>query len=184
MIAAVARPPLAETVRGHWTRRERLLLASWASPSHYCPPSPSPTKACIAGGAHYLDITGEPEFMERMEAKFSAAAKEKVRRRACVCRNCRLHTIAFAQHKLSPPPSTQRTYPYACIHAWRPQNLVVVSACGFDSIPADMGNLFTLAQFPAAAVPVSVDSFLALDSGGSTSIAGRWAYEKYFWVDS
>lgn len=79
-------------------------------------------KACIAGGAHYLDITGEPEFMERMEARYSAAAKEK--------------------------------------------NLVIVSACGFDSIPADLGNLFTVAQFPPASVPVTVDSFLALDSGG------------------
>jgi hypothetical protein len=36
-------------------------------------------RACIAGGAHYLDITGEPEFMERVELKYGKAAADKAR---------------------------------------------------------------------------------------------------------
>lgn len=32
--------------------------------------------ACIQGGAHYVDITGEPEFMERMELEHGTAAAQ------------------------------------------------------------------------------------------------------------
>lgn len=34
-------------------------------------------KACLEGGCHYLDITGEPEFMERAELKFHEEARSK-----------------------------------------------------------------------------------------------------------
>eukprot|EP00048_Salpingoeca_helianthica_P023178 m.22799 g.22799 ORF g.22799 m.22799 type:complete len:424 (-) comp8371_c0_seq1:647-1918(-) len=79
-------------------------------------------RACLVGGAHYLDITGEPEFIERMELKFAKSAEEK--------------------------------------------GLVIVSACGFDSIPADLGVLFTARSFPAPSFPTSIESYLTLDSGG------------------
>ena len=41
----------------------------------------------------------------------------------------------------------------------------VVSAAGFDSIPADLGVLYTMQQFQAPAVPSSVTSFLAFEIG-------------------
>jgi short subunit dehydrogenase-like uncharacterized protein len=54
--------------------------------------------ACISGKASYVDITGEPEFMEKVELKHHEAAKAA--------------------------------------------GVLIVSACGFDSIPADMGVIF------------------------------------------
>ena len=41
----------------------------------------------------------------------------------------------------------------------------VVSAAGFDSIPADLGVLYTMQQFQAPAVPSSVTSFLSFQIG-------------------
>lgn len=32
-------------------------------------------RACVAAGTDYLDVSGEPEFIERMELKYSAAAR-------------------------------------------------------------------------------------------------------------
>ena len=45
----------------------------------------------------------------------------------------------------------------------------VASACGFDSVPADMGTLFTARQL---AVPSTVESFLSIhaDRGLSGSL--------------
>jgi short subunit dehydrogenase-like uncharacterized protein len=36
-------------------------------------------KACVEAGTDYLDITGEPEFIERVELKYHDAAAAKVR---------------------------------------------------------------------------------------------------------
>ena len=36
-------------------------------------------KACVEAGTHYLDITGEPEFIERMQLKYHDDAAKKVR---------------------------------------------------------------------------------------------------------
>ena len=41
----------------------------------------------------------------------------------------------------------------------------VVSAAGFDSVPADLGVLYTMHQFPAPAIPSSVTSFLSFQIG-------------------
>ena len=73
-------------------------------------------KSCIENNAHYLDISGEPEFIERMMEKYSDAASEK--------------------------------------------GVIVVSACGFDSIPSDIGTVYNESQFPKDVVPVSVEAFL------------------------
>jgi short subunit dehydrogenase-like uncharacterized protein len=36
-------------------------------------------QACIDAGTHYVDISGEPEFIERMELTYHQQAKDKVR---------------------------------------------------------------------------------------------------------
>jgi short subunit dehydrogenase-like uncharacterized protein len=33
--------------------------------------------ACVEAGCHYVDVSGEPEFIERMEAEFHRAAEAK-----------------------------------------------------------------------------------------------------------
>eukprot|EP00850_Spirogloea_muscicola_P002977 SM000011S19155 [mRNA] locus=s11:1122897:1125438:- [translate_table: standard] len=41
-------------------------------------------------------------------------------------------------------------------------NSLIITACGFDSIPADLGVIFTARQFPPSSIPHSVDSFLTI----------------------
>lgn len=60
-------------------------------------------KACIEAGTHYVDVCGEPEFMEQMHLKYNQQAKDK--------------------------------------------GVYVISACGFDSIAADMGAVHFEKQF-------------------------------------
>ncbi|XP_061358110.1 probable mitochondrial saccharopine dehydrogenase-like oxidoreductase At5g39410 [Gastrolobium bilobum] len=76
--------------------------------------------ACVETGCDYLDITGEPEFMNRVERKY--------------------HEIALKNGSL------------------------VVSACGFDSVPAEMGVLFNSRQWVDRAVPNRVEAYLSLES--------------------
>ncbi|KAK9272470.1 hypothetical protein L1049_002843 [Liquidambar formosana] len=76
--------------------------------------------ACVESGCDYLDICGEPEFMERMEAVYGEKAAEK-----------------------------------GCL---------VVSACGFDSVPAELGLMFNSRQWVAPAVPNRVEAYLSLES--------------------
>jgi short subunit dehydrogenase-like uncharacterized protein len=59
-------------------------------------------EACVAEGTHYVDITGEPEFVTNIERRFGEEAKAK--------------------------------------------KLKIVSCCGFDSIPHDLGVLYTVEQ--------------------------------------
>ncbi|KAG9465561.1 hypothetical protein GDO78_018090 [Eleutherodactylus coqui] len=56
-------------------------------------------KACIENGAHFLDISGEPKFLESMYLKYDRQAADN--------------------------------------------GVYIVGSCGFDSIPADLGVLFT-----------------------------------------
>ncbi|KAH7352557.1 hypothetical protein KP509_19G051700 [Ceratopteris richardii] len=76
--------------------------------------------ACVEAGTDYLDITGEPEFMERMELRYHEAAREK-----------------------------------GCL---------IVSACGYDSIPAEIGLIHHLKHWIAPCLPNSVDCFLQIIS--------------------
>eukprot|EP00899_Mesostigma_viride_P012666 jgi/Mesvir1/213/Mv13557-RA.1 len=78
-------------------------------------------EACIASETNYVDICGEPGFMESMELRYGQQA--------------------------------------AC------KNIVVVSSCGFDSIPADLGVLF-LRQSMSAPCAVA-ESFLTLKTTGA-----------------
>ncbi|KAG8367002.1 hypothetical protein BUALT_Bualt16G0027100 [Buddleja alternifolia] len=77
--------------------------------------------AYVDSGCDYLDICGEPEFMERMEALYHERAVEK--------------------------------------------GSLVISACGFDSIPAEMGMIFHSRQWAGSADPNRVEAYLSLASG-------------------
>ncbi|XP_059612217.1 saccharopine dehydrogenase-like oxidoreductase isoform X2 [Phlebotomus argentipes] len=77
-------------------------------------------KACIAAGTHHVDVSGEPQYMERMQLEYDEAAREA--------------------------------------------GVYVVSACGFDSIPADLGTLFHERHFEG--VVNSVETYLVAKSTG------------------
>ncbi|NBE84707.1 saccharopine dehydrogenase family protein [Micromonospora rubida] len=102
--------------------------------------------ACAAAGTDYLDITGEPEFVDTMYVRHHAEAVRTGAR--------------------------------------------LVHACGFDSVPHDLGVWFTVKQLPAD-VPITVDGFVraggrfsagtyhsALTAFSRTAEAGRAARER------
>ncbi|KAI3452256.1 hypothetical protein Pfo_008921 [Paulownia fortunei] len=76
--------------------------------------------ACVDSGCDYLDICGEPEFMERVESLYHEKAVEK--------------------------------------------GSLVISACGFDSVPAEIGLLFHSRQWAGPSVPNRVEAYLSLES--------------------
>lgn len=85
--------------------------------------------ACADSGADYLDLTGEPEFVDLMYVRHDARARETGAR--------------------------------------------LVHACGFDSVPHDLGVYFTVRQLPEG-VPLTVDGFVRADaafSGGTFASA-------------
>jgi short subunit dehydrogenase-like uncharacterized protein len=85
--------------------------------------------ACAAAGTDYVDLTGEPEFVDRMYVEHHARAVETGAR--------------------------------------------IVHACGFDSIPHDLGVLFTVNQLPEG-VPLRVRGLVrsnAALSGGTFASA-------------
>jgi short subunit dehydrogenase-like uncharacterized protein len=85
--------------------------------------------ACAAAGTDYVDLTGEPEFVDRMYVDHHAEA---------VVSGARL-----------------------------------VHACGFDSIPHDLGVLFTVQQLPEG-VPLTLRGMVrsnAMLSGGTLASA-------------
>jgi short subunit dehydrogenase-like uncharacterized protein len=60
-------------------------------------------KECVKTATHHIDVSGEPEFLERMQLKYNQAAKDA--------------------------------------------NIFIVGSCEFDSLPADMGVVFTKKMF-------------------------------------
>ncbi|XP_053374163.1 saccharopine dehydrogenase-like oxidoreductase [Mercenaria mercenaria] len=76
-------------------------------------------KACIENGAHHLDISGEPQYLERMQLLYSGKARE--------------------------------------------EDIYVVGACGFDSVPSDMGVAFLTEKFDGDLN--SVEFFVTLHPG-------------------
>jgi short subunit dehydrogenase-like uncharacterized protein len=78
--------------------------------------------ACAAAGTDYVDLTGEPEFVDRMWLGYHAEAERTGAR--------------------------------------------LVHSCGFDSIPYDLGVLYTVGQLPEG-VPLSVDGYVRV--GGTFS---------------
>ena len=71
--------------------------------------------ACAATGTDYVDLTGEPEFVDRMWLGYHAQAERSGAR--------------------------------------------LVHSCGFDSIPYDLGVLYTVSQLPEG-VPLSVQGYV------------------------
>eukprot|EP00658_Telonema_sp_P-2_P061478 TRINITY_DN50182_c0_g1_i1.p1 TRINITY_DN50182_c0_g1~~TRINITY_DN50182_c0_g1_i1.p1 ORF type:complete len:468 (+),score=81.50 TRINITY_DN50182_c0_g1_i1:162-1565(+) len=79
-------------------------------------------KACVEAGTDYVDLCGEPEFMDRMLLEW--------------------HDAAVAA------------------------GVYIVHACAFDSVPADLGLLYTAEQFMAnGGLCSAAESFLLLHSG-------------------
>ncbi|MEW2633667.1 saccharopine dehydrogenase NADP-binding domain-containing protein [Streptomyces sp. NPDC048389] len=85
--------------------------------------------ACAEAGTDYVDLTGEPEFVDLMYVRHDARARETGAR--------------------------------------------LVHACGFDSVPHDLGVYFTVGRLPEG-VPLTVDGFVrsnAMFSGGTMASA-------------
>ncbi|QKW10211.1 saccharopine dehydrogenase NADP-binding domain-containing protein [Streptomyces sp. NA04227] len=85
--------------------------------------------ACADAGTDYVDLTGEPEFVDLMYLKNDARARETGAR--------------------------------------------LVHACGFDSVPHDLGAYFTVQQLPED-VPLRVDGYVQTNaqfSGGTFASA-------------
>ncbi|MEU5522003.1 saccharopine dehydrogenase NADP-binding domain-containing protein [Streptomyces sp. NPDC047860] len=85
--------------------------------------------ACADTGTDYVDLTGEPEFVDLVYVRHDARARETGAR--------------------------------------------LVHACGFDSVPHDLGAYFTVRQLPEG-VPLTVDGFVTADaafSGGTFASA-------------
>uniref|UniRef100_A0A672YD72 Saccharopine dehydrogenase-like oxidoreductase n=1 Tax=Sphaeramia orbicularis TaxID=375764 RepID=A0A672YD72_9TELE len=97
-------------------------------------------KACVENGAHYIDICGEPQFLERMQLEY--------------------HTKALDR------------------------GVYVIGSCGFDSIPADLGILYTNRQFRGTLT--AVESFLNISSGpkGASGHDATWQSAVYGFADS
>ncbi|KAM7395788.1 hypothetical protein PAMA_007191 [Pampus argenteus] len=96
-------------------------------------------KACIENGAHYIDICGEPQFLERMQLEYHDKASDR--------------------------------------------GVYVIGSCGFDSIPADLGVLYTRRQFKGTLT--AVESFLTISSGpeGSSGHDATWQSAVYGFAD-
>jgi len=78
--------------------------------------------ACAAAGTDYVDLTGEPEFVDLMWLRYHEQAERTGAR--------------------------------------------LVHSCGFDSIPYDLGALFTVGQLPEGA-PIKLEGFVR--AGGTLS---------------
>ena len=91
-------------------------------------------KACVEAGTHYVDLTGEPEFVDAMVHYYDeVAAKKKIK---------------------------------------------IVNSCGFDSIPHDLGALFTVNAINdligseyAEREAITVEGFVR---AGGTFSGGTW----------
>ncbi|RZC41634.1 saccharopine dehydrogenase-like [Asbolus verrucosus] len=72
-------------------------------------------KACVEEGTHHVDVSGEPQYMEKMQLKYHKLAQEK--------------------------------------------GIYIISACGVDSIPTDLGLVFLQQKFTGTVN--SVNSYLS-----------------------
>lgn len=89
-------------------------------------------KACIANKTHHVDVSGEPQYMERMQLEYNKKAQEA--------------------------------------------GVYIISACGFDSIPCDLGILYTQEKFQGEVN--TIESYL---KGWNTSNASGAAIHYGTW---
>ena len=97
----------------------RVVITTVGPYIHYGDPL---VAACAEAGTDYVDLTGEPEFVDRCYVRHHARAQETGAR--------------------------------------------IVHACGFDSIPHDLGVLYTVKHLPGG-VPLKVEGFVR--GGGKPS---------------
>jgi short subunit dehydrogenase-like uncharacterized protein len=97
----------------------RVVISTVGPYIHYGEPL---VAACAAAGTDYLDLTGEPEFVDLMWLRYHEQAQSSGAR--------------------------------------------LVHSCGFDSIPYDLGALFTVEQLPED-VPIKLEGFVS--AGGRPS---------------
>jgi short subunit dehydrogenase-like uncharacterized protein len=100
----------------------KVVITTVGPYSHYGEPL---VAACAAAGTDYVDLTGEPEFVDRMWLRYHAEAQSNGAR--------------------------------------------LVHSCGFDSVPYDLGVLYTVGQMPDG-VPLRVQGYVRANaqiSGGT-----------------
>ncbi|NWU99248.1 SCPDL oxidoreductase, partial [Upupa epops] len=117
--------------------RQTRLVLSCAGPYRFL--GEPVVKACVENGANYMDISGEPQFLEGMYLKYNEKAAEK--------------------------------------------GVYVIGSCGFDSIMADMGVVYTRDNFKGTLT--AVESFLKVKSGpeGLCVHDGTWNSAVYGLAD-
>ena len=93
-------------------------------------------EACIATRTDYVDLCGEPEFIDRCLLKHADAAKAA--------------------------------------------GVLIVHACAFDSVPADIGTLYTALQFPPPALCATADMYHTFAESGEVS--GAYAHATTFYA--
>ncbi|MFF9407659.1 saccharopine dehydrogenase family protein [Streptomyces anandii] len=124
---AVLRADVADPASLGALARQTRVLATTVGP--YVTYGEELVAACADNGTDYLDLTGEPEFVDLVYVRHDARARETGAR--------------------------------------------LLHACGFDSVPHDLGAYFTVRQLPEG-VPLSVDGFVRVDaafSGGTFASA-------------
>lgn len=91
-------------------------------------------QACVEEGTHYVDLTGEPEFVEGIEYRYQDQAEKN--------------------------------------------HVKIVNSCGFDSIPHDLGALYTVRELnkligedKTAQTPMKVEGFI---QAHGTFSGGTW----------
>ncbi|MDF3302728.1 saccharopine dehydrogenase family protein [Streptomyces tropicalis] len=123
----VLRADVGDPASVHELARQARVVATTVGPYvHY---GEELVAACAEHGTDYLDLTGEPEFVDLVYVRHDARARESGAR--------------------------------------------LVHACGFDSVPHDLGAYFTMQQLPEG-VPLTVDGFVRVDaafSGGTFASA-------------
>jgi len=112
-------------------QRTRVVLTTVGPYIRYGEPL---VKACAEAGTHYVDLTGEPPFVDLVRERY--------------------HAVALGNRAK------------------------IVNACGFDSIPHDLGAYFTvqalrkrLSESEQASTPISIE---AVVRAGGTISGGTW----------
>lgn len=111
-------------------RQTRVVITTVGPYLNYGEPL---VKACIDAGTHYVDLTGEPEFVESLMHGYDDQARK--------------------------------------------MQTKIVNCCGFDSIPHDLGALFTINALnkmlgaDAGKVPVTLEGYV---TASGTFSGGTW----------
>lgn len=124
---AVLRADVADPASLRALARHARVVATTVGP--YVTHGEELVAACADSGTDYLDLTGEPEFVDLVYVRHDTRARETGSR--------------------------------------------LVHACGFDSVPHDLGVYVTVRELPEG-VPLTVDGFVRVDaafSGGTLTSA-------------